>query len=104
MVLHATLVNTVYSKSDRERKGESGRGMGKLSIDARELMRSLNGREAREDEKVSREAVGRFVWAEGVVISGVRICKMGAKVVEDQGLGMEYEVVVEKDFRSREDG
>ena len=97
-------MNTVYSKSDKERKGESGRGMGRISVDARELMRSLNGREAREDERVRREGVGSFVWAEGVVIGGVRICGMGAKAVEDKGLGMEYQVVGEKVFGVKEDG
>ena len=104
LVLHATLVNTVYSKSDKERKGETGRGVGRISVDARGLMRSLNGREGREDERARREGVGRFVWAEGVVVGGVRICGMGAKAVEDKGLGMEYQVVGERVFGSRENG
>jgi hypothetical protein len=34
-----------------------------------------------------------------VNISGVRICGMGAKEVEDRGLRMEYQVFGEKRFR-----
>jgi activating signal cointegrator complex subunit 1 len=96
MVLHATLVNTVYSKNPRERRGETGRGIGRITMDARELARMLNGRVASEDKRVKRDEVQPFVWAENVDIRCVRICKMGAKKVEDEELGMEYEVVAEK--------
>jgi activating signal cointegrator complex subunit 1 len=96
MVLHATLVNTVYSKNPRERGGETGRGLGRITMDARELVRRLNGRVASEDKKVVKSEVEPFVWAENMEISAVRICKMGAKTVEDEELGMEYEVVGEK--------
>lgn len=89
-------MNTVYSKSSRERKSESGRGQGRITVDARELSRRFNGRDALDDERVSRERVEAFVWARDVEIGSVRICRMGAKGVEDEGLGMEYEVVGEK--------
>lgn len=95
LILHATLVNTVYSRSGQDRKRKSGRGTGRITVDARELMRRFNGRNAEEDEKVRREEVLPFVWAEGVEIDRARICKMGAKKVEDVDLGMDYEVVRE---------
>lgn len=103
LVLHATLVNTVYSKSAGERNRESGRGKGRITVDARGVMRELNGREGREDERVRREDVGAFVWAEGVRIERVRICAMGAREVEGE-LGQEYRVVGEKRFRVIEAG
>jgi activating signal cointegrator complex subunit 1 len=94
LVLHATVVNTVYSK----RMGDSGRGQGKISIDARPLLQQFNGREAREDAQVSRIEVPKFVWAEDVVICGARICGMGARECDDAELGMEYQVLGEKRF------
>lgn len=96
MVLHATLVNTVYSKNSGKGKGETGRGTGRITMDARALVKKLNGRIAEEDERVKREEVRPFPWAEGVEIRSVKICKMGAKEVEDVELGMEYQVVGEK--------
>ena len=96
MVLHATLVNTVYAKSSGERKREHGRGTGKVTMDARALVKASNGHEGEEDERVKREAVEAVVWVEGVEIDRVRICKMGARKVDDEVLGFEYEVVGEK--------
>ena len=84
LVLHATIVNTVYAKTDR--RGEKRR-MGRITFDATGLMERYDG----------------LVWASGVEIEGVRICEMGARAMEvegggdgDEGLGQEYTAVMEK--------
>jgi activating signal cointegrator complex subunit 1 len=89
LVLHATIVNTVYAKKDRRHEK---RRMGSISFDATEIMRTYN-------EKVGIEAgsaTGGFVWANDILIDRVRICGMGAKIVEDENLGQEYAVFAEK--------
>ena len=89
LVLHATIVNTVYVKKDHRHEK---RRMGAISFDATEIMRTYN-------EKVGMEsgnAAGEFVWANDILIDRVRICKMGAKRVEDEKLGQEYAVFAEK--------
>ena len=89
LVLHATIVNTVYAKKDRRHEK---RRMGSISFDATEIMRTYN-------EKVGIEAgsaMGEFVWANDILIDRVRICEMGAKIVEDEKLGQEYAVFAEK--------
>jgi activating signal cointegrator complex subunit 1 len=88
LVLHATIVNTVYAKDRRHEK----RRMGSISFNAIEIMRMYN-------EKVEIEAesaTGGFVWANDILIDRVRICEMGAKIVEDEKLGQEYAVFAEK--------
>jgi AKAP7 2'5' RNA ligase-like domain len=94
LVLHATLVNI---KKNQGRRSGGGRGMGKITIDARRLAGVYNGEGSDSvDGKGGYVGTEEYVWAEGVEIDRVRICKMGAKKVEDETLGQEYEVVFEK--------
>jgi len=98
LVLHATLVNTVYVKKNQgRRRVGGGRGMRKITMDARRLAGVYNGEGSDSvDGKGGDVGTEEYVWAEGVEIDRVRICKMGAKKVEDEILGQEYEVVFEK--------
>lgn len=81
LVLHATVVNTVYCLG-RGRKGKKG---GRVKIDAREVL----------------EKWGEEEWVEGGIdVEEMAICKMGAKrvegeegILEDDRLGQVYEVV-----------
>ncbi|KAF2803556.1 uncharacterized protein BDZ99DRAFT_353762, partial [Mytilinidion resinicola] len=78
--LHATIVNTVYAKS-----GKGGRGAGH-GANAKALLRL--------DAQEMVERYRDFVWAEGVKVERIAICKMGAKKVVDAGgvvVGEEYE-------------
>ncbi|KAK4455028.1 AKAP7 2'5' RNA ligase-like domain-containing protein [Podospora aff. communis PSN243] len=75
LLLHATVVNTVYVKGKGGRRGE------RVTVDAREVL------EKYEDE----------VWMEDVEVEGVQICKMGAKKIvvdgeEDEAYEVEAEV------------
>ncbi|KIH91475.1 hypothetical protein SPBR_01977 [Sporothrix brasiliensis 5110] len=66
LLLHATIVNTVYAKQPRisgGRGGGRGRGGEKLTFDARELI----------------ERYDDFVWMEKVPIHKVALCRMGAQ-------------------------
>ncbi|KAF2497927.1 hypothetical protein BU16DRAFT_329576 [Lophium mytilinum] len=80
--LHATIINTIYAKAS---KGGRGAGHGAnakalLRLDAQEMVERYRG----------------FVWAEGVRVERVAICKMGAKKVVDAGgvvVREEYEEV-----------
>jgi activating signal cointegrator complex subunit 1 len=77
LLLHATVVNTVYVKGKGGRRGE------RVTIDAREVL------EKYEDE----------VWMEDVEVEGVQICKMGAKKrVVDGEEDEVYEVEAEVRF------
>ncbi|KAK4221214.1 AKAP7 2'5' RNA ligase-like domain-containing protein [Podospora fimiseda] len=91
LLLHATVVNTIYVKGDKgsshksRRGGRGGRGGGKerLTVDATGII------DRYEDQ----------VWMEGVELEGVAICKMGAKKVlnenGDETGDEKYEVVEE---------
>ncbi|KAH6712881.1 kinase A anchor protein [Leptodontidium sp. MPI-SDFR-AT-0119] len=82
LLLHATVVNTVYVKGrtglggsrGRGRGGREAGGRGRLVLDARELVREW------ED----------FVWMRDVRVERVAVLRMGAKVVENGE--EEYEV------------
>jgi activating signal cointegrator complex subunit 1 len=89
LVLHATIVNTVYAKPDRRNEK---RRMGSISFDATEVMRIYN-----EKGGIDRGgATGEFVWADDILIDRVRICQMGAKAVDDATLEQVYTVFAEK--------
>ncbi|KAH7351082.1 kinase A anchor protein [Rhexocercosporidium sp. MPI-PUGE-AT-0058] len=81
LLLHATIVNTVYVKGrvggarGRGRGGRGGRGKESLVFDARELL------EEWED----------YVWMRGVRVERVAVLRMGAKV----GLSGEEEYEIE---------
>lgn len=89
LVLHATIVNTVYAKQDRRNEK---RRMGSISFDATDILRIYN-----EKGGIDRGgAMGEFVWADDILIDRVRICEMGAKAVDDTTLEQEYTVFAEK--------
>jgi activating signal cointegrator complex subunit 1 len=89
LVLHATIVNTVYAKPDRRNEK---RRAGSISFDATEVMRKYN-----EQGGTSHGgATGEFVWADNILIDRVRICEMGAEAVDDATLEQEYKVFAEK--------
>ena len=89
LVLHATIVNTVYAKKDRRNEE---RRMGSIEFDATDIMRMYNENGGIE----AGEAKGEFVWANEILIDRVRICEMGAKLVENTMHGQEYTVFAEK--------
>lgn len=77
-------MNTIYvsskSKAGSSKGGGKGgyaRKQGKVTIDATELLDEY------ED----------FTWVGDMRVERVAICKMGAKKVEDESVGQEYEQV-----------
>jgi activating signal cointegrator complex subunit 1 len=71
LLLHATILNTVYVPGVRDRSGGQGAGHGKnkakMTIDARGLL----------------ERYTEFVWMEDVRLEKLAICRMGARRVKD---------------------
>ena len=95
LLLHATMVNTIYAAERKGRGGGRGRGRGgksnvgkgrnrgKLTFDAVDIIERYSG----------------FDFAKGIELDKIAICKMGAQKTMDadgQVLGEEYEVVAEK--------
>lgn len=72
LLLHATIVNTIYAKGARGSKnGQSSRGKphkGKITFDATSVL----------------EEYKDYVWMKDVRIEKVAICKMGAKKLVDE--------------------
>ncbi|CAK7209367.1 hypothetical protein SCUCBS95973_000415 [Sporothrix curviconia] len=78
LLLHATIVNTVYAKERRggggggrggrggNRGGRGGGGGARLTFDAREII----------------ERYDDFVWMESVPVQTVALCRMGAQTTE----------------------
>ncbi|KAI9901319.1 hypothetical protein N3K66_003136 [Trichothecium roseum] len=83
LLLHATVVNTVYvrGKGKNKGKGKGKGGRGRLTFDGREVLARYEG----------------FAWAESVEVGEVAICRMGAKKVGDEG-DQAYEVEAEVAF------
>ncbi|TAQ89070.1 hypothetical protein B7494_g2589 [Chlorociboria aeruginascens] len=75
LLLHATIVNTVYVPGVRGKGSGHGKSRAKLTIDARHIL----------------EKYKDFEWMRDVRVEKVAICKMGAKKLEDG----EEEYVVE---------
>ncbi|KAE9575963.1 hypotheticall protein [Colletotrichum fructicola] len=75
LLLHATIVNTIYVKGGRGKKGP------RMTIDARDIL-------DRYDD---------YVWMEDVPVEKIAICRMGAKQIEGVD-DQEYEVEAEIDF------
>ncbi|KAK9778813.1 putative Kinase A anchor protein [Seiridium cardinale] len=73
LLLHATIVNTIYIKGRRQ-----GKKREKITIDARGIL-------DRYDD---------YVWMEDIPVEKIAICRMGAKESED-GHDQEYEVEAE---------
>jgi activating signal cointegrator complex subunit 1 len=74
LLLHATIVNTIYVPGIKGKGTGHGKNRAKLTIDARDIL------EKYED----------FEWVSDVKLNKVAICKMGAKKLEDGN--EEYEV------------
>lgn len=79
LLLHATIINTIYVKSGRT--PGRGRRREKLTLDARDMV-------SRYDD---------YVWMEDVPVERVAICRMGAKKIEgtdDEAYEVEAEVAL----------
>ena len=125
LILHATIVNTIYANKDW--RSEGGKRKGKITFDATEMMRRFNERAGLATEAVdggnggggvalqTPAKSGPYIWAQELEIDKVKICEMGAKhltkeeefergkaFVESGGskerilLGQEYRIVAEK--------
>jgi activating signal cointegrator complex subunit 1 len=77
LLLHATILNTIYVPGVRKGKGKGGHGKNKARL-------TINAEEMLEDYE-------EIVWMEGVKIEKVALCRMGAQPVEGE-LGQEYTV------------
>jgi activating signal cointegrator complex subunit 1 len=75
LLLHATILNTIYVPGVRKVNGGHGKSKARLTINAEDIL----------------EDYEKYVWMEGVKIEKVAICKMGAQKVEGE-LGQEYTV------------
>ncbi|KAM5348599.1 hypothetical protein ACJ41O_008423 [Fusarium nematophilum] len=78
LLLHATVINTIYVRGSRGGQGRGGRRE-KLTIDARDIV-------SRYDD---------YVWMEDLPIEKVTLCRMGAKKIEgtdDEAYEVEAEV------------
>jgi activating signal cointegrator complex subunit 1 len=80
LLLHATIVNTIYVKGGRS--AQPGNRRGKLMIDARDIL------DRYED----------YVWMDDVKLEKIAICRMGAKKVEGTEDEEAYEVEAEIDI------
>ncbi|KAL2256608.1 hypothetical protein VTK26DRAFT_1416 [Humicola hyalothermophila] len=107
LLLHATVVNTVYVKGDRGKGrgqgGEGGGGRGRARAgDRRGGGRGGGGKRWERLVFDAREVLERYedqVWMEDVPLESVAICKMGAKKVIVDGVEDEaYEVAAEVAF------
>jgi activating signal cointegrator complex subunit 1 len=79
LLLHATILNTIYVKGRNSSRGGKGKRHEKLTVDARQIL----------------ERYDDYLWMENVPIEKIAICKMGAKKLEDGDEA--YEVVAEID-------
>ncbi|MCJ1253412.1 hypothetical protein MMC24_001223 [Lignoscripta atroalba] len=73
LLLHATIVNTIYAKGRGSRSRGGGHGANSKvmrGIDARDLLERYAG----------------FVWAEGIRLERISICEMRAKKVMNEGV------------------
>ncbi|KAI2642093.1 kinase A anchor protein [Xylaria nigripes] len=73
LLLHATVLNTIYVKGRGARRGE------KITVDARGIL-------DRYDD---------FLWMENVVVDKIAICKMGAKKLDDGDEAYEVEAEID---------
>lgn len=112
LVLHATVANLIYVKRKgrgRENVGKGnpgGDGSRDGTVDARNILRYFNTssdgidqdgpRDTLEEINASSNDPKPFVWASGIPIDKIRICKMGAEKCDLPDWGMEYKPVGEK--------
>lgn len=97
--LHATIVNTIYAKGRKKKKGYApNRGEGRVSSSSRSSGEHHEGHAKAEevedrsqghgpdanapmkfDARALLEAYKDFVWAENIALDRIAICEMGAK-------------------------
>ncbi|AEO71649.1 uncharacterized protein THITE_2124321 [Thermothielavioides terrestris NRRL 8126] len=106
LLLHATVVNTVYVKGGGREANSNEPGEGSSSSTRRGGRGGRGGRGRKKWERLVFDATGvldRYedqVWMEDVPVSKVAICKMGAKKVvidgeEDEAYEVDAEVAFE---------
>ncbi|TGJ85378.1 hypothetical protein E0Z10_g3396 [Xylaria hypoxylon] len=78
LLLHATILNTIYVKGKNTSLGGKGKSREKLTIDARQIL-------DRYDD---------YLWMEDVPIEKIAICKMGAKKQENGEEAYEVEAEI----------
>lgn len=83
LLLHATIINTIYVKNSGGSGGARGKRREKLTIDARDVL-------SRYDD---------YIWAEDVPVTRVALCRMGAKPIEGTD-DAAYEVEADVEFES----
>lgn len=83
LLLHATIINTIYVKNSGGSGGARGKRREKLTIDARDVL-------SRYDD---------YTWAEDMPVTRVALCKMGAKPIEGTD-DAAYEVEADVEFES----
>ena len=91
LTLHATVANMTYAAKSNHHHGRGGRGGkggqgkwrgGMRTVDGTGVVEMCNGGDGEG-----------WVWADGVHVDRVRICKMGAERSDDEVLGMVYPAV-----------
>ncbi|KAL6860961.1 kinase A anchor protein [Trichoderma novae-zelandiae] len=80
LLLHATIINTIYVKNNSS-GGARGKRRERLTIDARALLSRYDG----------------YLWAEKMPISRVALCRMGAKPIPGTD-DAAYEIEAEVEF------
>lgn len=94
VLLHATIVNTIYARQGARK----GKGRERLTMDVRGLV----GGEGQEGEERVERDWRNSVWAKGVEVGRLCICEMGAERVRAPRTGMstgEERVVVDERYR-----
>jgi len=79
LLLHATIVNTLYAKGGKSRPKDAGHGKNNRGVD-------------KMDATALLEEFGAYEWAKDIYIEKVCICQMGAKkeVVDELVVNEEY--------------
>ncbi|KAI8634176.1 kinase A anchor protein [Xylariaceae sp. FL1651] len=75
LLLHATILNTIYVKGRNSSPSARGKKHEKLTIDARQIL----------------ERYDDYLWMRDVPIEKIAICRMGAKIQEDGDAAYEVE-------------
>lgn len=79
LLLHATILNTIYVKRNGATPGGRRKSREKLTIDARPIL----------------DRYSDYVWMEDVPVEKIAICKMGAKKKEDGDEAYEVEADID---------
>ncbi|KFH48282.1 Activating signal cointegrator 1 complex subunit-like protein [Hapsidospora chrysogenum ATCC 11550] len=96
LLLHATVVNTIYVKNYKHNVNNNGDNDG-------DRRGGQQGRRRRQERLTldARDILGRYddyVWVEGMPVTRVAICRMGAKKIEGSDGDEAYEVEAEALF------